>query len=157
MMDNIFLSHSYILIFPPKSLFSITLILICITLSLVTLLGNNFSFHFIALRYKRNVISLIRSLSYTIHVNKVVSPPLQFLYSIDSSFGREKTAKNPQINVAQCSKLQPFQLLWQVKFVVSDYVFCQSQKLIYVHRKSCTFKKHTTMYITRPNTENHKP
>ena len=32
-MDNIFLSHSYILVFPPKSLFSITLILICITLS----------------------------------------------------------------------------------------------------------------------------
>ena len=42
-MDNIFLSHSYILVFPPKSLFSITLILICITLSLVTLLGNHFS------------------------------------------------------------------------------------------------------------------
>ena len=57
-MDNIFLSHSYILIFPPKSLFSITLTLICITLSLITLLGNHFSFHFIALRYKRNVISL---------------------------------------------------------------------------------------------------
>ena len=54
MMDNIFLSHSYILVFPPKSLFSITLILICITLSLVTLLGNNFSFYFIALRCKRN-------------------------------------------------------------------------------------------------------
>ena len=33
MMDNIFLSHSYIFIFPPKSLFSITLILICITVS----------------------------------------------------------------------------------------------------------------------------
>ena len=32
-MDNIFLSHSYILVFPPKSLFSITLILICITVS----------------------------------------------------------------------------------------------------------------------------
>ena len=32
--DNIFLSHSYILtIFPPKSLFTITLKLICITLS----------------------------------------------------------------------------------------------------------------------------
>ena len=56
MMANIFLSHSYILVFPPKSLFSITLILICITLSLVTLLGNHFSFHFISLRYKRNVI-----------------------------------------------------------------------------------------------------
>ena len=55
-MDNIFLSHSYILVFRPKSLFSITLILICITLSLVTLLGNHFSFHFIALRCKRNVI-----------------------------------------------------------------------------------------------------
>ena len=57
-MDNIFLSHSYTLVFSPKSLFSITLILICITLSLVTLLGNHFSFHFIALRYKRNVIFL---------------------------------------------------------------------------------------------------
>ena len=57
MMDNIFLSHSYILTFPPKSLFSITLILICITLSLITLLGNHFSFHFIALHCKRNVIS----------------------------------------------------------------------------------------------------
>ena len=45
MMNNMFLSHSYILVFPPKSLFSITLILICITLSLVTLLGNHFSFH----------------------------------------------------------------------------------------------------------------
>ena len=44
-MANIFLSHSYILVFLPKSLFSITLILICITLSLVPLLGNNFSFH----------------------------------------------------------------------------------------------------------------
>ena len=55
-MDNIFLSHSYILVFLPKSLFSITLILICITLSLVTLLGNHFSFHFIALCYKRNVM-----------------------------------------------------------------------------------------------------
>ena len=48
-LRNIFLSHSYILVFPPKSLFSITLILICITLSLITLLGNHFSFHFIAL------------------------------------------------------------------------------------------------------------
>ena len=57
-MDNIFLSHSYILIFPPKYLFSITLILICITLSLFTLLGNHFSFHFIAWRCKRNVITL---------------------------------------------------------------------------------------------------
>ena len=47
-MDNILLSHSYIFMFPPKSLFSKTLILICITLSLVTLLGNHFSFHFIA-------------------------------------------------------------------------------------------------------------
>ena len=58
-MSNIFLSHSYILVFPPKSLFSITLTLIFITLSLVTLLiGNHFSFwHFIALHYKRNVIS----------------------------------------------------------------------------------------------------
>ena len=55
MMDNIFLS--YILLFLPKSLFSITLILICITLSLVTLLGNHFSFHFIALCCKRNVIT----------------------------------------------------------------------------------------------------
>ena len=36
MMDNIFLSHSYI---PPKSLFSITLTLICITLPLVKFLG----------------------------------------------------------------------------------------------------------------------
>ena len=54
---NIFLSHFYILVFPPKSLFSLTLILICIPLSLVTLLGNDFSFHFITLRYKRNVIS----------------------------------------------------------------------------------------------------
>ena len=35
-MDNIFLSHSYILVFPPKSLFSVTLTLICITLSFVT-------------------------------------------------------------------------------------------------------------------------
>ena len=60
-MDNIFLSHSYILVFPPKSLFSITLTLICITLSFVTLLGNNFSFHFIALSYKRNVILLFLS------------------------------------------------------------------------------------------------
>ena len=59
MMDNIFLSHSYILVFPPKSLFSITLILICITLSLVTLLGNPFSSHFIALCCKRNVIYFI--------------------------------------------------------------------------------------------------
>ena len=58
-MDNIFLSHSYILVFPPKSLFSITLTLICITLCLVTLLGNHFSFHFIALLCKRNVISLL--------------------------------------------------------------------------------------------------
>ena len=57
-MANIFLSHSYILVFPPKSVFSITLTLICITLSFVTLLRNYFSFHFIALRYKRNVISL---------------------------------------------------------------------------------------------------
>ena len=56
-MGNIFLSHSYILVFLPKSLFSITLILICITLSLITLLGNHFSFHFIALHYKRNVMS----------------------------------------------------------------------------------------------------
>ena len=38
------------------------LILICITLSLVTLLGNHFSFHFIALRCKRNVISFDQSL-----------------------------------------------------------------------------------------------
>ena len=59
MMDIIFLSHSYILVFPPKSLFSITLILICITLSLVTLLGNPFSSHFIALCCKRNVIYFI--------------------------------------------------------------------------------------------------
>ena len=45
-MDNIFLSHSYILVSPPKSLFSIKLILICITLSLVTLLivGKSFPF-----------------------------------------------------------------------------------------------------------------
>ena len=57
-MDNIFLSHSYILVFPPKSLFSITLILIYITLSLITLLRNHFFFHFIALYYKRNVILL---------------------------------------------------------------------------------------------------
>ena len=49
MMHNTFLSHSYILVFAPKSVFSITLILISITLSLVTLLGNHFSFHFIAL------------------------------------------------------------------------------------------------------------
>ena len=49
-MDNIFLSHFYILIFPPQCLFSITLILICITLSLVTLSGNHFSFHLIALQ-----------------------------------------------------------------------------------------------------------
>ena len=56
-MDNMFLSHSYMLIFLPKSLFSIPLILICITLSFVSSLGNHFSFHFIALRYKRNVMS----------------------------------------------------------------------------------------------------
>ena len=41
---------------PAKISLSITLILICITLSPVTLLGNNFSFHFTALCYKRNVI-----------------------------------------------------------------------------------------------------
>ena len=35
-----------VLVFPPKSLFSITL-------SLITLIGNRFSFHFIALCYKR--------------------------------------------------------------------------------------------------------
>ena len=58
-MDNIFLSHSYIPIFLPKSLFSITLILICITLSSVTLLGNHFSFHFIALCYKRKLWNLV--------------------------------------------------------------------------------------------------
>ena len=57
-MDNIiFLSHSYLLVFLPKYLFSIILILICITLTLITLLGNHFSFHFITLRCKRNVIS----------------------------------------------------------------------------------------------------
>ena len=55
----IYSCHILTLIFPPKSLFSITLILICITLSLVTLLGNHFSFHFIALWHcKRNVIAL---------------------------------------------------------------------------------------------------
>ena len=44
MMDNIFLSHSYI---PPKSLFSITLTLICITLPLVKFLGEKCHFvHF---------------------------------------------------------------------------------------------------------------
>ena len=48
-----------VLVFLPKSLFSMTLILICITLPLVTLLGNLFSFHFIAWRYKRNVMSVI--------------------------------------------------------------------------------------------------
>ena len=71
-MDNIFLSHSYILVFPPKSLFSITLILICITLSLVTLLGNHFSFHFIALRYKRNVMSvqLITTTTLFVHLGR---------------------------------------------------------------------------------------
>ena len=58
-MDNIFLSHSYILVFPPKSLFSITLILICITLSLVTLLGNHFSFHFTALRIAREMSLIV--------------------------------------------------------------------------------------------------
>ena len=60
MMDNnyILVTILYTCIPTKKSLFSITLILICITLSLVTLLGNRFSFYFIALRYKRNVISL---------------------------------------------------------------------------------------------------
>ena len=53
--DNIFLSHSYILLFPPKSPFSMTLILICITLSLITLLRNHFSFPFITLHCTRNV------------------------------------------------------------------------------------------------------
>ena len=60
---DIFLPHSYILVFLPKSLFSITLILICITLSLVTLLGNHFSFHFIALHCNRNVILSVRKKS----------------------------------------------------------------------------------------------
>ena len=54
-MDNIFFSHSYIFVFSPKYLFSITLILICTTPSLITLLGNHFSSHFIALLCKRNV------------------------------------------------------------------------------------------------------
>ena len=43
-MGDLFLSHSYkILVFLPKSLFSIIVILICLTLSLITLVGNNFS------------------------------------------------------------------------------------------------------------------
>ena len=56
----IYSCHILTLIFPPKSLFSITLILICITLSLVTLLGNHFSFHFIALHCKINVTTLYK-------------------------------------------------------------------------------------------------
>ena len=63
-MDNIFLSHSYILVFLPKSLFSITLILICITLSLVTLLGNHFS------KCTSLHICVTREMSYLYEVSK---------------------------------------------------------------------------------------
>ena len=59
-MGNIFLSHSYILIFPPQSLFSITLILICITLPR-HIVRKQFLFplHCIALQDKCHILYLI--------------------------------------------------------------------------------------------------
>ena len=69
MMDNIFLSHSYILIFLPKSLFSITLILIYITLCLVTLLGMTlFPLHCIALQEKCPLFFQVFQIYFSFHV-----------------------------------------------------------------------------------------
>ena len=63
---TIYSCHTHILLLLPKSqLNSITLILICITLTLVPLLGNHFSFHFITLHCKRNIMSCHRAVTYT--------------------------------------------------------------------------------------------
>ena len=55
-MMDIYTCHILIciIVFLTKSLLSITLILICKTLPLITLLGNYFSFHFIAVHYERS-------------------------------------------------------------------------------------------------------
>ena len=50
---------SALLLCKSKSLFSTTLTLIYITLSLITLLLNHFSFHVIALHYNRNVFFIL--------------------------------------------------------------------------------------------------
>ena len=62
-MGNIFLSHSYILVFLPKSLFSITLILICIILS-HHIVRKSFLFplHCIALQEKYHFLHALRFL-----------------------------------------------------------------------------------------------
>ena len=57
-MDNIFLSHFYILVFLPKSLFSITLTLICITTVFCHIVRKSFFFplHCIVLQEKCHFI-----------------------------------------------------------------------------------------------------
>ena len=85
-MDNIFLSHSYILVFLPKTLFSITLKLICITLSLVTLSGNHFS-----LCCKRNVIlpSVTHGLSARDYKVSIHSDTKRLMMILSPSTGQE--------------------------------------------------------------------
>ena len=76
MMDNI--------------LFSITLILICITLSLVTLLGNHFSFYIIALRCKRLIIVMILNAMFT---TKFLSFVLQSILKLVQTGTNEGTGR----------------------------------------------------------------